>query len=75
MMLAEAVRNAVAKKEREIKEKIARNSADFINNKVLPAIAVHEKCYQSLSKEEQDNLPFSLPDSDQSWGEVRAEFV
>lgn len=38
-------------------------------------IAVHEKCYQSLSKEEQDKLPFSLPDPDQSWGEVREEFV
>lgn len=38
-------------------------------------IAVHEKCYQGLSKEEQEKLPFSLPDPDQSWGEVREEFV
>lgn len=38
-------------------------------------IAVHEKCYQSLSKEEQEKLPFSLPDPDQSWGDVREEFV
>lgn len=38
-------------------------------------IAVHEKCYQSLGEEEKASLPFSLPDPDQSWGEVREEFV
>lgn len=37
-------------------------------------IAVHEKCYQSLHEDEKENLPFSLPDPEQSWGEVREEF-
>lgn len=37
-------------------------------------IAVHEKCYQSLTKTEQRKLKFSMPDPDQSWGEVREEF-
>lgn len=37
-------------------------------------IAVHSKCYNSLSKEEQDNLPFSESDPNQSWGEVREEY-
>lgn len=38
MMSAEEARNKVADKEQEIKEKVARKSADFINNKVLPSI-------------------------------------
>jgi len=37
-------------------------------------IAVHEKCYQSLTKTEQRKLKFSMSDPDQSWGEVREEF-
>lgn len=38
MMSADEARNKVANREQEIKEKIARKSADFINNKVLPSI-------------------------------------
>lgn len=37
-MSADEARNKVANREQEIKEKIARKSADFINNKVLPSI-------------------------------------
>lgn len=38
MMSAEEARSKVADNEQEIKEKIARKYADFINNKILPSI-------------------------------------
>lgn len=37
-------------------------------------IAVHSKCYHSLTKEEQENLPFSKNDPNQSWGRIRKKY-
>ena len=52
---------------------------DWIRNlpKLVPAsgtTAVHKKCYDSLSEEEQKALPISKHDPDQSWGGVREEY-
>lgn len=37
-------------------------------------IAAHSKCFHSLTKEEQDALPFSKNDPDQSWGKIRKKY-
>lgn len=37
-------------------------------------ITVHSKCYQSLSNIQQDHLPFSKPDPNQSCGNIRKKY-
>lgn len=46
-----------------------------IDNGESGLIAVHEKCWQSISEEEQNALPFSKPDPNQSCGQVRPEYT
>ena len=45
--------------------------------KLIPSsgtVAVHKKCYDSLSRKEQKALPISKHDPDQSWGKVRKKY-
>ena len=37
-------------------------------------VAVHKKCYDSLTEEQQKLLPISDSDPDQSWGKVRKKY-
>lgn len=38
-------------------------------------IACHKVCYDGLTPEEQENLPFSKDDPNQSWGEINPKFA
>ena len=73
------LRTAFLNADCELDDEMKMYMIDWIANlpKLIPSsgtVAVHKKCYDSLSDEEQKALPISKHDPDQSWGKVRKKY-
>ena len=67
------------KSEVSMEKDLHQYMRDWIESlpKLIPSsgtVAVHKKCYDSLSRKEQKALPISAHDPDQSWGKVRKKY-